>query len=70
MLRANSRLAVCEQHIANIQSRMAELTALPEAGSGFLHPADLLSSMQRTLDRWIEYRQQLLSEIDGKDGGQ
>ena len=47
---------------------MAELTAWPEAGSGFLHPDDLLSSMQGTLDRWIEYKQQILGEVAGKEG--
>lgn len=68
MLRATSRLAACEQHIADIERCMAELTASPDAGSGFLHPADLLFSMQRTLDRWIEYKQQLLSKGGDKDG--
>jgi hypothetical protein len=67
MLKTPSRLAICEQHIADIERRIAELTASPGAGSGFLPTADLLLSMQRTLDRWVEYKQQILSEANGKD---
>jgi hypothetical protein len=57
MLNHESKLARCDQHIADLALRIAELKETSSAaGSGFLDSRESVELLQGTLDSWQEHK--------------
>jgi hypothetical protein len=63
MLDHESKLARCEQHIADLALRIADLKEGSSASSGFVNSHEFVDLLQQTLESWQEQKKALAAKL-------
>jgi len=53
-------LADCDRYIADLQDRLAGISAASNMGSGFIPHSEIAQLLERTLEAWQQRRETLL----------
>jgi hypothetical protein len=64
MLHRLTKLERCEQHIADLMSRLADLQSASPPSSGFLSTSEYARFLQQTLASWQDQKRMLLKSGD------